>query len=208
MKNMYRIAGFGLAAGAAVMIAVASPASARGQMGGEQAMGGMMGGQRAGIFALQFSDLDTDGDGLVTEAELTARAEGLAAERLAGVDADGDGAVTAAEIEALILARIGERAGGRMGPGGARAVDPAERAATMAERMIAARDTDDDGALSGAELSPAAEIGALIDRFDTDDDNAWSAEEFAQVSMGRGGFGGRGFMHGPDGHGERDGKRR
>ena len=52
----------------------------------------------------------------------------------------------------------------------------------MVERMLSARDADGDGVLSGAELSPAADIAALIDRFDTDDDNAWSEEEFAQAA--------------------------
>jgi hypothetical protein len=110
--------------------------------------------------------------------------------------------VTAAEIEAQILARIGERGQARMGTGdrqGRQAADPAEMAKVMVERMLSARDTNEDGVLSGAELSPAANIAALIDRFDSDDDNAWSEEEFAQMPMGKGGFGSKG---------DRGGKRR
>lgn len=202
MKNAYKIAGFGLAAGAAVMIAFAAPATARGPAGGfggdramNGAMGGAMGPGARGLFAVQFTDLDTDGDGFITEAELAARAQALAADRVAGVDADGDGTVTAEELEAQILDRIGERGQARMGKGdrqGRQAADPAEMAKVMVERMLAARDTDEDGVLSGEELSPAADIAALVDRFDSDDDNAWSEEEFAQVTKGRGGFGDRG----------------
>ena len=204
MTKTLKIAGFSLAAGAAALIALSAPAIARGQFGGDGAMGmrGPMGGPGGGLFAVQFSDLDADGDGLVTEAELTARAEALAADRLAGIDTDGDGAVSAAEIEAGVLARIEERVGNRMGKG-QRAGDPAERAATMAARMLEARDADGDGVLSGDELSPGADVAALIDRFDTDDDNAWSAEEFAQVGFGKGGFGDRGGKGDRGGRGDR-----
>ena len=193
MKNVYKIAGLGLAAGAAVMIAFTAPATARGPaggFGGHNGMGGAMGPGAGGVFSVQFTDLDTDGDGLITEAELTARAQTLAAARLTDVDADGDGTVTAAEIEAQILARIGTRGQARMGKGDRQSrqmADPAEMAKVMVERMLSARDANEDGVLSGDELSPAADIAALIDRFDSDDDNAWSEEEFAQITKGRGG---------------------
>ncbi len=211
MKNAMKIAGFGLAAGAAVMIAFAAPATARGPIGGfggDRAMGGAMGPGARGVFAVQFADLDTDGDGKITEAELTARAETLAADRLAGVDADSDGVVTAEELEAQILAQIGERRQDGVGQRqGRQAADPATMAKTMVARMLAARDANEDGVLSGEELSPAADIAALIDRFDSDDDNAWSKEEFAQVSAGKGGFGDRG-RDGRGSKGDRGGKRR
>jgi len=207
MKHAYKIAGLGLAAGAAVMIAVAAPAVARGPaggFGGDGPFGAAPGADSRGLFTLQFADLDTDGDGLITEAELSARTATLAAERLAEVDADGDGTVTAEELKAQIVARIGARIGDRVGARagvGRQAPDPAAMADTMVARLLAARDSNEDGVLSGDELSPAADIAALVDRFDTDDDNAWSAEEFAQVSGGRGGFDGpgHGAKGGPDG---------
>lgn len=203
MRKAMKIAAFGLAAGAAVMVAGTAPVLARGGFGPGD--GDALTGRGGGIFAIQFADLDTDGDGKITEAELTARAEALVAGRLAEVDTDGDGMVTAAEIEAQALARIEAR--GAMRPG---AMDPAQMAKTMAERMIAARDTDGDGQLSGAELSPELDVATLVDRFDTDDDNAWSAEEFASVqTMGeraRGGFDGHGDRAGKGGHGDRGGR--
>jgi hypothetical protein len=76
--------------------------------------------------------------------------------------------------------------------------DPAARAEAMAGRMIEARDSDGDGALSPEELAPEKGFGRMIDRFDTDDDNAISAAEFdeakAEISDRRGkrGFGKRG----------------
>jgi len=210
MKNAFKIAGFGLAAGAAAMIAFAVPATARGPMSGfgaDRPMIGAMGGDaRGGVLAVQFTDLDTDGDGRISEAELAARAQTLAAERLAEVDADGDGTVTAEELEAQILARIGERTQGRYGTG-RRAVDPAEMANTIVERLLSVRDADKDGVLSGAELSPAADIAVLIDRFDTDDDNSWSEEEFAQVTARKAGFD-KGDRDGRGGRGGMDAKRR
>lgn len=216
MKNAYRIAGLGLAAGAAVMIALTAPASARGPAGGfggdramDGAIGGAMGPGARGVLSVQFTDLDTDGDGVITEAELTARAQALAADRWAEVDTDGDGTVTVEELEAQILAAIADRAQGRMIPGGEqrraqRGMDPAERAKAMAERILSARDADEDGLLSAEELSPAANIAALVDRFDTDDDNAWSEDEFDQVTMGKGGFG----PGDRESRGDRFGKRR
>lgn len=203
MKHSYRIAGFGLAAGAAAMIALAAPATARGPAGGfGGALGGAMGPGGPELFTLQFADLDSDGDGRITEAELTARADGLVAARLAGVDSDGDGSVTTEELTEALKAQIQARAGAVGDRMGRQAKDPAAMAQTMAARMMARRDADTDGVLSGDELSPAADIAALVDRFDKDDDNAWDAEEFAAVTRGRGGFDTR--WSGPQGgHGKR-----
>lgn len=200
MRNAMKIAAFGLAAGAAVMVATSAPVLARGAGGtGPWDSQGLV-GPDGGVFAIQFTDLDTDGDGKITEAELSARADALLAERLAEVDTDGDGAVSAAEIAAQALARIEARVDGR--DTGRRMADPAEVAKTIAERMIAARDTDGDGVLSGEELMPGTGIATLVDRFDTDDDNAISQAEYdtAKQDMqdrfanrdNRGGWGDRG----------------
>lgn len=80
----------------------------------------------------RFAEIDTDGDGQVTEAEFTAhmaaRAEERAVQMFARLDADGDGTVSRDALEA--------RDGGRRG----------------AERLLARADTDNSGGISEAEF--------------------------------------------------------
>ncbi len=158
MKQTLKMAGLGLLASAAVVLAVA-PASARGGFGGNPGLRGPL--------AADFATLDVDGNGQITEEDLLARA----GDRLAEADTDGNGVLDATEL----AAQIGERAALRMGPRGG---DPTAWAEAMAKRVISNRDADDDGALSVAELSPDKGFGRMIDRFDTDDDNAISQAEF------------------------------
>ena len=74
----------------------------------------------------RFQQLDSDGDGEITQAEFQAHAEA----RFAKVDADGDGFVTGEELKAAGEAR------------------KAERSAKMLERF----DTDGNGSLDASEL--------------------------------------------------------
>ena len=105
-----------------------------------------------------FSELDADGDGSITIAEIRARASA----RFAESDTDGDGKLTAEELTAAVAARA------------------AERAAVGMARMIEWRDTDGDGMLSEAELG--GDTGPRIFmRLDADDDGKISAEEFAAM---------------------------
>ncbi|WP_188528995.1 EF-hand domain-containing protein [Sinisalibacter lacisalsi] len=160
MKQALRIAGIGLLAGAAMSMA-AAPMLAR---GGADSFGSR------GIFATDFATLDANGDGRITEEDFAARA----AARLAEADTDGNGKLEAAEIAAQVLARFEDRADRMRG-------DPATRAEAMAARLVEARDTDDDGALSPEELAPTKGYGRVVDRFDTDDDNAISAAEYDEA---------------------------
>ncbi len=200
MKNVIGSAALGLAAGA-VMLTVSAPAMGFGGKGPMGRPGGMgFAGPLGGVFEVQFGDLDADGDGRITEAELLARAEARVAGMVAEVDTDGDGRVSAEELAAAFKDRGRHRFG--RGWQGEHA-DPAAIAAKRAGRMISARDTNGDGVLSGDELVPAEGVAALIDRFDTDDDNAWSEGEFdrAVAHRGHGGHGGWKGHKGCDGDG-------
>lgn len=177
MKHAYRIAGLGLALGAAVTLA-AMPASARGPMGTSFGANGF--GAQGGLFAATFAELDTTGDGKITEEDLLAGAKA----RLAEVDTDGNGEISDAESLASAQARIAEMMQGRtMGP---RGMTVETMAAEMAKRMLAEHDANKDGTLSLDEIAPQTGFARLIDRFDTDDDNAINQAEYdaAKAEMG------------------------
>ncbi|GKY88601.1 hypothetical protein [Sinisalibacter aestuarii] len=178
MKHAIRIAGLGVLLGTAVTLA-AVPASARGPMGdGAAGLGAF--GERGGMFTTAFADLDANGDGQITEEDLTA----LAGAKLAEVDADASGTLEATELAAFAQARVDERMQGRST--GWRGMNAEQMATRMAERILSARDADKDGVLSLAELGPDKGYGRVIDRFDTDDDNAISQAEYddAKAEMG------------------------
>ena len=135
-------------------------------------------GPRGG--AMNFEQLDLDGDGSVTRAEL----ERLPEARFAEADANGDGVLSAEEM----LAQAETQAEARR--------------ARMVERMIERADTDGDGAVSLAEMQAMAEErdrrgdpGARFFRlFDDNNDGVVTAEEFetARAEMG-------GMRRGPQG---------
>ena len=85
----------------------------------------------------RFAELDTDGDGSVSQAEFVAaaaaRAEERAAEQFARLDADGDGVLSRDVLE-------------NRGRGGG-----------MGERMISRLDTDESGGVSAEEFEAAKE---------------------------------------------------
>lgn len=124
-----------------------------------------------------FGQIDADGDGRITAAEI----EDLRAARFAELDADGDGAVSRDEFLAHAAVQASERAG----------------------RMFDRLDADGDGMLGPdalqARFGRGPDAERMIGRLDTDGDGAISAEEFAQARddmphrFGRhGGMGGRG----------------
>lgn len=111
---------------------------------------------------ISFEDLDVDGDGLITTADVEARK----AARFAEIDANGDGQLTAEEIAAHAEARMAERA-----------AKFADKAAKRTERMIERNDENGDGTISLAELG-GDRADRMFDRLDEDGDGAISAEEF------------------------------
>jgi Ca2+-binding EF-hand superfamily protein len=110
-----------------------------------------------------FARLDTDENGVVSSAEISAQ-RGEAFDRF---DADGDGALTVTEIAA------GQEAAREM-MRQARAMRSVSRA-----RSYVAADTDGDGALSKAEFSQAR--SRMFERIDTNDDGDITREEAEQA---------------------------
>lgn len=129
-------------------------------------------GGRDGRGMPEFSDMDTNGDGAVTLAEINA----IPATRFAAADADGNGTLSVEEVTAMIEARA------------------SDKAADYAERMISRMDDDKDGVLSVEEMSPASTRGAerMFSHIDADSDGNITQAEFDDAKEKRGGRGKRG----------------
>ncbi|MGH1368661.1 MAG: hypothetical protein ACRBCL_08585 [Maritimibacter sp.] len=202
MKNAGKIASLGVVTGLAVSL-LATGIAAADDRGGLKRGGGM--GAQGGLRGATFAELDVDGNGSITEEDLLARAQAKFAE----TDTDGSGTLSAEELAAGALARMeAAKAAAEAEGKDMRRTPPAGFEDKMAERLLEARDANEDGALSQDELAPKDGYGRMIDRFDTDDDNALSEEEFAQIKAEHGDRKGpRGKGHGHDRDGERKGQR-
>jgi len=151
--------------------------------GGAAARGGEAMGE-CGPGAM-FDQIDADGDGRITPAEV----ESHRAARFAEVDADGDGKVTKAELEAHMLEQARERMAQRL------------------DRMFTWMDTDGDGALDVNEFGPGKGLRGIMLRLDADGDGAVTRAELDDAAARHGpmrghghhGDGPRGGHHG-DGH--------
>ncbi len=114
-----------------------------------------------------FSELDGNGDGVITLAEV----QNLAQAKFSTADTNGDGQLDAAELTA---AAERERAG-------------------RIERMIARKDTNGDGLLSLEEMAPREGSGGrLFARADTDGNGEISQAEWDAAQAHRQGSGPRG----------------
>lgn len=140
---------FGLVAVAALAIAALAPVSATAR-GGQQQWGEGRGP------AIDFSALDADGDGKVTEAEVQAHRQA----QVTGMDANGDGMISVEELTAHMM------------------TEAQARIEEAAQRRIAASDADGDGLVSAAELMAPPVPARLFDRMDADGDGAVSQAEF------------------------------
>ncbi|MFK7870853.1 MAG: EF-hand domain-containing protein [Roseobacter sp.] len=114
------------------------------------------GGQRAPV---SFEMLDVDGNGQITQAEMSQHRMA----RLSEADANGDGMLSVAEIAAR----------------------GTERAKTRADRMMQRLDANSDGLLSSEELSQHSGRSRMFDRIDADGSGSVTKEEFeaAQAKM-------------------------
>lgn len=157
-----------------------------GMQGVAQGMADAMAGKGA---RPSFTELDADGDGKLTRAEM----ENHRKARFAAADTDGDGKLSRAELDA----RMAER--------------QAEMREKMLDRMIGWRDVDGDGSLSAEELQRGDGM-RMFSRMDRDRDGSVSAEEFEKMSARHdrrhGGKDGRMGRHGGDHGGKHRGEHR
>jgi hypothetical protein len=148
-----------LTAAAATALALAG-GTAMAQEGPRDLMGGFHG-------ELDIVAIDADGDGVLTRAELQARA----VERLGRADGNADGGLDREEIVAIMPAPHG-------GFLNVFAEDPAER---MADRLIALMGGTEAGRVEVAALAERR-VNALLAMADADRDAAISAEEAEAVA--------------------------
>jgi len=105
---------------------------------------------------MSFEEIDTDGNGEVTQAEMDA----LKAARFAKTDTNGDGELSLEELTAQGVKNVAEHA----------------------ERMLAKRDANGDGVLSPDEMTKQRRSGKMMERFDTDGNGSISKQEFEEAS--------------------------
>ena len=108
-----------------------------------------------------FTELDADGDGSLTQAEL---AQGGKL-RFAKADKNKDGFLSHAELRNQMVEKMQQRSSRKM------------------TKMMALRDTDKDGKLSFEELRPAlgGSTAKMFARMDENDDGTLLAEESAKI---------------------------
>lgn len=148
-----------------------------------------------------FETFDTDGDGVITQAEIEAKG----AAKFAESDTNGDGFLDADELKAKIMERGEGRRGGnrsergdhgrghdgnkgpRDGQGNPELMEAqkSERLDLAAEHMLERADADGDGKLSLEESRPP-KAGQMFERVDADGDGEVTQEEWDAAISKRG----------------------
>ncbi|MGB1338545.1 EF-hand domain-containing protein [Planktomarina sp.] len=103
-----------------------------------------------------FSQLDANGDGQITQAEVKA----FGATQFAEADTDGDGSLTLEELTARAKA------------------DRAKKMGKRAKRMLKRLDSDGNGTIELAEMEEKQGGMRMFDRMDENEDGVISQEEF------------------------------
>ena len=137
--------------------------------GSAMAKGGPGGGFRGPI---DFEQIDSNGDGVITQEDISVRAE----ERFKAADTNGDGKLSAEEMKAGAESRRAERMQSRI------------------DRMVERHDADGDGMLTLEEMQSDERGGRFFERFDKDGDGSITSEEFEAAKAefkGRKGHGGK-----------------
>ena len=114
------------------------------------------------------TELDTNGDGQITQAEVTA----FHATRFAETDANGDGEISKDEMLAAMEARFD----GEM----------PDRAARRLDRMFDRMDADNSGGLSAAEHNMEDRTTRMFEHLDANEDGSISAGELEEAKDRRG----------------------
>ncbi len=126
-----------------------------------------------GEHALQFDELDADGDGVVTMVELEAHRIA----RFNEFDTDSDGSLSKAEVAGL----VGERRSRSRRNQESVSEDRLNR---WIERLIDRHDSDENGSISMAELR-APRIERMMEYLDSDGDGQLTKAEFDERSKKR-----------------------
>ena len=142
-----------------------------------------------------FADFDTDGDGIITQAEIDV----VGTAKFAESDTNGDGFLDADELKAKMLAQRDGRRGGNRGHGqdGAKGqkgdqgnpelmqAQQGERMDLAVKHMLQRADADGDGKLSMEEARPP-KAGQMFERIDADGNGEVTQEEWDAAIAKRG----------------------
>ena len=118
---------------------------------------------RHGGPGFDLTEMDTNNDGQITQAEVTA----FHAARFADADANNDGAISKDEFMSVIEARFDGNI--------------PERAAKRIDRMFDRMDADNSGGITMDEQNSGERTARMFERLDADDDGTISAEELEEL---------------------------